>query len=196
MEYITNYTSDFAVSLALAANVSTDSVKNIRVTNITYVPSTRRRRLLQKVEEEKEFIGNENTDNDDDDNYNNIMRRDKAKSRRQLLQTVDSIEVSFDVVSDLTAAGYTTSTEFVTATSTSLNNAINNGKLTNLMEATCGGCIVAASTAVTYALAAQYPTLYPTPLPTLLPSPIPSISSMPTPSPTEACIAGQYLVNQ
>lgn len=151
LEYISNYTAEFALTLATAANVSVSIIKNIRVTNITYVST--RRQLGERVVSDAETVRN---------------------GRQLLAETVDTVEVSFDMVTDLGDAGYTTSAEFVQVTSANLNQAIADNTVTALIETTCG-CSVSPSS-ITYTLAAQYPTLFPTPLPTSLPTYAPTLA--------------------
>jgi hypothetical protein len=159
LTYITTYPNEFASSIADAAGVSVNIIKNVRVTNVTYVA----RRL--EAAEEKEDVNEE----EEEDEEVLVLGR----SGRELLSTVDTVEVSFDMVTDLGAAGYTTSSEFVTVTSAALSAAVADNSLSTLIATTCG-CTVVAST-ISYTLAASYPTLFPTSLPSPLPTYAPTL---------------------
>jgi len=141
-----------ATSIAKTLNISVSKVKNMRLGNVTEA-STRR-----QLTESDEVPGN-------------------SEEPRELLTTTStstatSVEVKFDIVTDLTESGFADASTFVEATSAQLSAALSDGSLQVLLETECGCTVVTES--ISFRVAQNYPTLRPTPLPTLSPTPAPS----------------------
>ena len=142
-----------ATSIAKILNISVSKIKNLRLGNVT--ESSTRRQLADSEREEEE----------------------SSEEQRELLtttttSTATSVEVKFDIVTDLTASGFADASTFVEATSAELSAALDDGSLQVLLESECNCNVVTES--ISFNIAKNYPTLPPTPLPTLSPTPAPS----------------------
>jgi hypothetical protein len=153
LDLIENNPQVLAASIAKILNISVSKIKNLRLGNVT--ESSTRRQLADSEGEEEE----------------------SSEEQRELLtttttSTATSVEVKFDIVTDLTASGFADASTFVEATSAELSAALDDGSLQVLLESECNCNVVTES--ISFTVAKNYPTLPPTPLPTLSPTPAPS----------------------
>ena len=111
-----------------------------------------------------------------------------ARGRPQARRLLGVVQADFEVVADLSLAGFQNADLYQAVLLSTLQAGIFDGSLTAALDAACG-CVLEVS-AVAIGAKFEYPTLHPTPVPTpvptLLPTPAPTPvpSLQPTPVPT------------